>query len=286
MDFRAGGHMRRYIGWVFASTVWLVFSGLGGAVAADMAVKAPLAAPPVAVYSWTGFYVGLNAGYGWGDSNVVYTPPGPPAGFLPIDVVAYRTGPTQGLNVDGFTGGGQAGYNYQISQFVLGIEGDIGYLARQGNFSGTFPGGYGPQNVNISGKGGWLATIRGRVGVTFDRFLVYATGGAAFTDAGVNIGNFFPSPQFGARDASTSMNTRTGWAAGGGVEYAILQNWSIKVEYLRLQFDNSSPTAFSPGMLAPAVIVPHQYNVSGTDNIVRVGVNYRFGLGGPVVAKY
>jgi outer membrane immunogenic protein len=73
-------------------------------------------------------------------------------------------------------------------------------------------------------------------------------------------------------------------AAGGGVEYAFLQNWSVKVEYLRLQFDSSSATAFTAGMLNPAATVPHRYDVSGSDNIVRVGVNYRFG--GPIVAKY
>ncbi len=263
-----------------AAAVSILFGG--AASAADMAVKArPLPPPPV--FSWTGFYIGANAGFAWGDTNVIYTPPGAPDGFIPIDVATYGAGATRRIGHDGFTGGVQGGYNFQINNFLLGVEGDIGALQRQGQFVGTFPQVWGTQNVNIAAKDGWLATIRGRAGLTFDRFLIYATGGVAFTDAGVNIGNNW-NPALGFRDASTSVQGRTGWVAGGGVEYAFLPNWSLKLEYLRLEFDRETVTVFTAGMLNPAVNVPHRYDVDSTDNIIRAGVNYRFG--GPVVARY
>jgi len=247
------------------------------AIAADMPVKAP---PPVPtpVYSWTGFYVGGNAGYDWGNNNVTYDPPGPPNGFnvAPInDVAIFGAGATQNVSNRGFTGGGQAGYNYQFNRYVAGLEADIEYLQRSGQFSGMFVGAWGTQNVNISGNSGWLATVRGRLGITFDRYLVYGTGGVAFTNADVNIGNNW-NPALGVRDASVNLNnTRTGWVAGGGVEYAFPQNWSLRAEYLYVKFDDSA-TTFTAGMLNPAATVSHFYTVNMVTNIVRAGLNYQF----------
>ena len=255
----------------------------GTASAADLPVKARALPAPVAAFSWTGFYLGGNAGYAWGDTNVVYTAPGDPNGFIPIDVATYSAGATQRIGYHGFTGGVQAGYNWQINNFLLGVEGDVNYLSRSGSFVGTFPQVWGVQNVNISTQDSWLATIRGRAGLTFNQVLIYVTGGAAFTNASVNIGNNW-NPALDFRDASGTVSATAGWVAGGGVEYAVLPNWSVKAEYLRVQFNKETETVFTAGMLNPGAPVAHRYDVTFSDNIVRVGVNYHFG--GPVVAKY
>jgi outer membrane immunogenic protein len=207
--------MRRFQCALLATVAAIGFASV--ASAADLPTKGPYYKAPVAApaFSWTGFYIGANAGYAWGHTDVGYTPPGGPNGFIPADVATYRAGASQKINNSGFTGGVQAGYNYQFNQFLAGIEADFGYLGRSGNFTGTFPGVWGTQNVNISGKDGWLSTVRGRLGVAFNQFLVYGTGGVAFTNAGVNIGNNW-NPSLGFRDASVSLsNTQTGWVAGG-----------------------------------------------------------------------
>jgi len=248
------------------------------ALAADMAVKAPPPAPAL-VFGWTGFYVGTNAGYDWGNNNVAYDPPGPPNGFtaFPInDPAIYAAGATQNVSNRGFTGGGQAGYNHQFNQYVVGAEADTEYLERSGRFSGMFVGAWGTQNVNMSGNSGWLATIRGRLGVTFNQVFVYGTGGVAFTNADVNIGNNW-NPALGFRDASVNLHdTRTGWTAGAGLEYALNQNWSVRAEYLRVQF-NDSAVVFTPGMFVPAASVAHGYTVDMPINIVRVGLDVKLG---------
>jgi outer membrane immunogenic protein len=267
------GAMRSKIVSLLAVTFSLGFAQ--AASAADMPVKAP--APIAHLYNWAGFYVGVNAGYAWGHTDVNYIPPGAPNGFIPVDVIIYGAGASQQLTDRGFTGGVQAGYNYLFNRVLAGIEADFGYLNRSGNFTGTFVGVWGTQNVNISDKSGWLTSVRGRLGMTFDQILVYGTGGVAFTNAGVNIGNNW-NPAIGLRDASASVsNTRAGWVVGGGLEYGIQPNWSIKAEYLRMKFTNDGTTVTTLGMSNAAANVSHQYNVDMTVNIARIGLNYRFG---------
>ena len=270
---------------IAASAAALLASASIASFAADLPVKAP-PLPVSPEFSWAGFYIGANAGYDWGKTTVDYIPPGGPNGFIPIDVLVYGAGASQHFHTGGFTGGGQAGYNYQVQRLVLGVEGDFDFLSRHGSFTGRVPvppGVWGVQNVNLSGHDGWLATIRGRLGFTYNQALFYVTGGVAFTDAGVNIGNNW-NPAISFRDASTIFtSTQTGWAAGAGVEYALQNNWSIKAEYLRLQFEGFTAVS-TLGMLNPGVNVFHQYNVTFVDNILQVGVNYKFG--GPIVARY
>ena len=139
-----------------------LFGFAGAASAADLPMRAAPPAPVIAaapIFTWTGFYVGVNAGYGWSDDD--------------NDAVALADEDDDG----GFVGGAQVGYNYQIGSFVVGLEGDIQYadFGREGAFvvDGV--------SYDID-RSDWFGTVRARAGVAFDRALIYATGGFAFAD--------------------------------------------------------------------------------------------------------
>ncbi len=192
----------------------LALAAGGQALAADLPQPAPppprapatYVPAPVPVFSWTGIYVGINGGYGFGTSN--WTAP---------------TGSTGNFNTDGFLVGGTIGGNYQWNQFVLGIEGDGDWT----NLAGTT---YANCGVGCTTQSDWLATVRGRAGYAFDRILIYGTGGGAFgnVQAGTAAGGLFQSA------------TQIGWTAGGGVEFAFTPNLTGKVEYLYVDLGNMS----------------------------------------------
>jgi outer membrane immunogenic protein len=187
--------MKKYL---LSSVAALGLVAAGAASAADLpSRKGPVVAPVYApVFTWTGFYVGGNAGYAWGNVNT--------NGGLAIT----NTG-----DLDGFVGGGQVGYNYQIGQFVLGAEADI-----QGGDLST-GGTLGALRV----KTDYFGTVRARAGFAFDRIMPYVTGGWAYGNVKSSI------PALGV----SSDNSHTGgWTLGGGVEYAITNNWIAGVEYL------------------------------------------------------
>ena len=262
------------------TAAFVAFATIGSASAADLPVKAPpMVAPPV--WSWTGFYVGANVGGHWGDDELTTTtsPPNFVAGFATaLDAASAATVKPQGL-----IGGVQAGYNWQFNSFLMGVEADANGLSGTGSRSVTFGplGGAGAGTfMNDSVQETFLATVRGRVGVTFDRALLYATGGYAVGTIKTSDNLGFPG---NFNDATSASTTRSGWTAGAGVEYAFAPNWSAKVEYLFVDLGTTN-VALACGV-APCVnpndsIVHHRY----TDDILRVGVNYHFG--GPVVARY
>ncbi len=251
-------------------------SASASALAADMPVR-PLPAP--AVFTWTGFYVGLNAGYAWSTQPLNV---GVPA-FSDINAAATAIAVAAGTgsaNDNGFTGGAQLGYNWQFGSSVAGLEGDFNYLGLSRGrdqapvFSGAFNG-----RAFESVKSDWLGTIRGRFGFAIDRALIYATAGIAFTDAkfgraldwsfldGCPIG---PSGLNQCHVGSTKWNT--GWALGGGVEYALAGNWSAKAEYLYVDFGRESFQTINANK--PAQTLLHSARLQ--EQILRVGVNYRF----------
>jgi outer membrane immunogenic protein len=162
---------------------------------------------PVPVFTWTGIYIGINGGYGFGDSN--WTAPG--------------LGSTGNFNTDGFLIGGTLGGNYQWGQFVFGIEADGDWQ----NLSGNTACGSG-FSYTCTTQSEWLATVRGRAGYAWDRVLFYGTGGAAFGN--VQTGST------GSFDSSTQI----GWTGGGGVEFAFTPNLTAKVEYLYVDLGNAS----------------------------------------------
>jgi outer membrane immunogenic protein len=210
--------------------------------AADMprpAFKAPLRNPVyVAPFSWTGFYVGINGGYGFGKTNWV----------VPGTGVA-----TGDFDVKGPLVGGTVGYNLQTGSWVWGVEGDFDASWIKGSNT-TACGGTGCETKNT-----WFATGRGRIGYAWEAFLPYLTGGAAF-------GNI-KAGQTGS--ATTASATKVGWTVGAGIEYALFKNeWSVKLEYLYADLGKFSCDAISCGGAIT--------DVSLKTSIVRLGVNYRF----------
>lgn len=200
--------------------------------AQKMPEKAPAYIPPP-LYTWTGFYIGANGGGGFGRS----------AFHLP--------GESDRFDVAGGLIGGTVGFNYQLGRVVLGLEGDLDWSTIGG--SGTCVGG----TLSCESKNDWLGTARGRIGYAFDQFLPYVTGGAAFGNLNAGM------PAFGPIDA-----TRTGWAAGAGIEYGFLPNWSAKLEYLYVDLGNVDCGAGCGG------IVPTSDRFS--TSVIRAGINYRF----------
>ena len=217
---------------------------------------------PIAVFSWTGFYVGANAGYVFegGKSSLTGSPALLGTGLAPV-------GSAKTLG-DGFTIGGTLGYNYQFGNIVAGIEGDLSYtdLGRR-RFGGTAP-----LSVTLSQEQNYLGTVRGRLGYAFDRFLVYGTGGLAFGEAKSSTIIAVPGSQW----SGSKNDTKVGFAVGGGVEYAFTGNWSAKIEYLYYDLGKStyaSPLTAGPGLGAA---VFGQTRAENKGNIVRAGLNYRF----------
>lgn len=227
-------------------------------------------------FSWNGFYIGANAGYGFGDNDVRTT--GQIAGNI-ANVAGGARPASVGMQADGFTGGIQAGYNMQAGNWVYGIEADIAYTdfadRRTVTTTGLPPGlAPGLQNT-FRQELEYLGTVRGRLGWTWDRTLFYVTGGFAY--GGTNSSASFTGPNgapvqfFGERD-----RMRTGYAVGGGIEHAFAGNWSMKLEYLYYDLGHDTVNvAVIPGSGGGGTGYDSRFDYSGS--LVRVGLNYRFG---------
>jgi outer membrane immunogenic protein len=249
--------------------------------AADMPLKAPV---KISAYSWSGFYIGANVGWSFGRADTDWAIAGGAAG-------------STSQKLDGILGGFQEGYNWQFGNSVFGIEADFQGSAQKGSSALTFVLGANPPDTNIGEvKLPWFGTIRGRVGVTpSDRWLIYATGGAAYGAITSNATSVTTVAGVATTAAASSTTVHSGWTVGGGVETALAGNWTARLEYLYVDLGRIggfcatvSPGASSPVCFAgPAgsVYSPIATSVHVTVNIVRFGINYRFG-GTPVAAKY
>lgn len=223
---------------------------VSSAVAADLppssapAPVAPVAYAPAAIYSWTGFYLGGELGGAFARSS--WDDP--------------FSGGHNRFNSAGFLGGGQVGANYQINRLVLGVEGDFDWTGGMGlKGSGTDSIGDG-----IGTGVNWTSTVTGRIGMAFNRLLVYGKGGVAFADDQSTFTDLFGN-------GATSSFTRTGWTAGLGLEYALNQNWSARIEYDYL--------GFGPEGLNFTTATPIGYSTNASLGIqeIKAGLNFRFG---------
>jgi outer membrane immunogenic protein len=198
------------------------------ALAADMAVKAP--PPPVVAtaYSWTGFYIGGDIGYGWGQSTGVLND-----GIFNTSPVPYTADPK------GIIGGGYAGYNYEISPFVVGVEADWQAADVSGSGTGICCGGL---SYTMNSKISSYSSLRGRLGFAQDRWLVFATGGWAWGDAKTSYSATGAAPFY------TNKIDGSGATVGAGFEYAVTNNWLARIEYRHTDFgshgfENLTPCA-------------------------------------------
>jgi outer membrane immunogenic protein len=187
------------------------------AQAADVPIKAPYYKGPrsvVSYYNWTGFYAGINAGYGFGSSD--------------------WSAPAVSTKPKGFLAGGTVGYNWQSGAIVYGLEGDFDWQNAKDHVTCAAV-------LTCETSSNWLATFRGRVGYAFDRWLPYITGGGAYGNIKASI-----RTAGGAQLASAS-DSELGWTVGAGLEYAFMGNWSAKLEYLYVDLGSFNAA------IAPAV---------------------------------
>jgi outer membrane immunogenic protein len=262
----------------------------GSAQAADLPSAPPPVVQPIVpapiVQSWTGFYFGLNAGYGRGRNSIIETGDtvsGPPNGQQAINAGAIPA--SLAGNPSGFLGGGQVGANWQISQFVVGVEADWqwAHINASQTVSTNVAPTFFPFTTSASQSLDSFGTARGRLGFTpIDPVLIYATGGFAYGHVGLTANIANPGCTGFCMGASTS-STRYGWTAGGGVEWKFAPNWSAKAEYLYYDLGSISQTLTDP-RFPPGPFIAQSINFKGS--IARVGVNYLFNWGGPVVASY
>ena len=179
--------------------------------------------PPIPFYNWTGFYAGAHLGVGWSDDD-------------------------GGGNSSGFLGGGQVGFNYQINQWVLGLEADIAGTTIGDSVSVAVPGAV----VTGSGSLDWVSTLAPRIGYAFDRWLVYGKFGGAWAHGSGSVS------VNGIQVVSVDQ-TVSGWVLGVGTEYALRDNWTAKIEYNMMDFGSDGPFA------------------DNKFHVFKAGLNYRFG---------
>jgi outer membrane immunogenic protein len=263
-----------------AAFAFAAFMG-GAAIAADMPVKAPYLKAPAASYSWTGCYLGGYVGGSTdGGGSRAYDPHSTVAPFG-----SYNGGPPTPIGYGGgFTGGGTLGCNYQFAgtPIVVGAEGEYGYLHMTTSF--PWPGGPGNDTVFSGTLGNWYGVAAGRIGVVNDRVMFYAKGGAAWSQVSSAITDNCTAAPCGPATLNAVGNLNlTGWAAGGGIEWAAFGNWSVKAEALYLGFEKSYAVCGPETPSATTFCSTH--NIGGVMT-AKIGLNYKFDWGGPVVAKY
>lgn len=236
-------------------------SAAAPATAADLPASYPVKAPAmVAVYNWTGFYIGAHAGYGWANNSACATVVG--------NAFVVGTACATGGDMDGFLGGGQVGFNYQMGQFVVGVEVDL--TATDQGYTVTGACGVGctatfSQNID------WFGTARVRAGLAADRWLFYVTGGLAWQDFGSSLTTTVAGiGTFGASGGETDW----GWTIGAGVEFAAWGNFTIGLEYLYIDTDTgNSGTIAIPAAVGGGTVT---LNDRVENNVVRAKLNYRF----------
>jgi outer membrane immunogenic protein len=248
------------------------------ASAADLGTAAPAytKAPAYArVSNWSGFYIGGNVGYGWGNGNT---------DILPSHDNAILFHTSLDGNPKGVFGGAQLGYNWQLSSIVAGLEADIQGSGIRGSSKATSladsstilsPGTLDTASTNSELS--WFGTIRGRLGVTVTPdLLLYGTGGLAYGQIKNSANVQIADPPFNDSWPASISNTKTGWAAGAGAEWMFARNWSAKIEYLHIDLGNSSATATDVVSSGGPFTDTTKYNWKNQYDTVRAGVNYHF----------
>jgi outer membrane immunogenic protein len=236
----------------------------GQALAADLPMPAPLPRAPAAYipvappFSWTGIYIGGNAGAAWNRGS-----------FSDAAGNGFSLPTSNAV----FTGGGQVGGNWQIGALVLGVEGQFDWLANQNNASAGIVEPISGNTLQGISTDRWLTTLTGRVGFAADHWLFYAKGGGAWVgNQSFTVNNVTTGQSF----TTSNGGWNTGWTVGGGVEWAFAGPWSAKIEYDYIKLSSNSFTVPTP---SPLGVLPGDVFTTANRNIQTVlfGVNYRFG---------
>jgi outer membrane immunogenic protein len=280
----------------FAYSAFALLALQGAATAAGLPPRPP--PPVVPPFTWTGFYLGGNLGYAWGSAD--------PSLALTDTGSGLADSGSNRFNLNGVIGGGQVGYNYQITNWVMGVETDFQGSAQQFGFGTEVgagavpappvppvppcPGGSplcsailggplagSPVALNFSERLNWVGTLRGRIGwAVTPTILPYVTGGLAY--GSLNVSESLSGANGGTPVFATlnSNAVRAGWVLGAGLEGVISDHWSAKIEYLHVDLGNVSGASVTPIIAPSGGLLAARYSSRFTDEIVRVGVNYRF----------
>lgn len=248
---------------LYGSVCLATLAGVCGAGAADMAVRR--GAPPPAMvdagFSWTGLYIGTHTGVAVGNTRTRNL--SPYGGFDAGIPLSYDLYPTN------IFGGGQIGYNWQMGAFLLGGEIDVGYLGIRETIRPA-PDDY------ADVKYGGYATFTGRAGLVYDRLLSYVKGGAVVARVRNTAADLDGNGSIDPLDVSQSDRTRWGWTVGSGFEFAIAPQWSVKSEYMYMDF----------GKLRSTNLDGDTFEHRNRVNSFKIGLNYRWGGASPIVARY
>jgi outer membrane immunogenic protein len=237
--------------------------GLGAsyALAADLPVKSvPVPSP---VYNWTGIYVGGHIGFGFDtiDSTAISGGGAFPPGFTFLKESDF-----------GFLGGGQIGFNYQVAQWVFGLEGDISWTDDiKGTTTTQAP--IVPRFVTSKFDIKWTSTATGKLGYAWNNLLLYGKAGVAWADLGGSNATFDSNTLVQTSFVSTNTTTLSGWTAGGGIEWGFANNWSTRVEYNYMDFGTKRITTIDN--LGIVLVRDRMIKLDE----VKFGVNYRFAVG-------
>ena len=208
----------------------------------------PVKAPAAIASDWTGFYAGLSGGAGWGNSEQT-------------DATPFTSGQ---YTIKGGIAGGTLGYNFQSGQFVYGVETDFSYAQIKGYSVGTDPAGGNCGDNHCGTEIRALGTLRGRIGMAWQNFLPYVTGGLAYANV------FGDEGTAAVGIVGSGSAWMVGWTLGGGVEAKLAQNWTAKLEYLYVDLGNKD--VFTDNIFG----FMFAENLRVTAQVVRVGINYRF----------
>lgn len=219
----------------------------GAAQAADLTTPYEPVPAPAPTFSWTGVYIGAHGGYSWAD-------------FTSEPTDAYG-----GMKPDGWFGGGQAGYNYQFSNnIVLGIEADASFGSQNDDASALFDFDEASFGLDYQARIDSFGTVRARAGYAIDHFLPYVTGGFAWANTKLDFHQNVTSGNASVDLQASDKQTFTGWTIGAGLEYAVTNNVTAKVEYLYADLGSKD---FDLGTPVPGDI---------TLQTVKFGLNYKF----------
>ena len=245
------------------------------------------------IFTWTGFYLGVNAGAAWhGNDNCPgYYDYTSSTGVIGSRVSAFA--PACNSDDTAFTAGFQGGFNWQMGAVVFGIEGDVNWIGND-NKHGFGACGYNGKyyTLDASPRSTMLGSLRGRLGWSFDRALLYMTGGAAFRNStngdSISVYSAASNGTLLATYATNSDRSNVGWSLGGGLEWAFTNNVSLKIEYLHSQFDRGN-NLFVTSTSSYNAYAFRNDNSTDSIDVVRFGINYRFGgpvAPAPVLARY
>jgi outer membrane immunogenic protein len=248
--------MKKYLLLSTAALAAIAFTTAG--LAADLPVKAPVMPPPPPLFSWTGFYLGGNIGAAWGHRDVTDLTRG----------LAF----TQSSN-GRFIGGGQIGYNWQFNNFVIGAEADADWLSHNNN-SGTGIIVPGVGTIVASSNSTWISTAAARFGIANDHWLFYGKAGGGWVGtSNLTVTNLTT----GRSITGTNSGTSSGFLVGGGVEYAITNNWTVKAEY---DYLGLSRRTFIVPVGSPFFIGDNFRSGGRNVQMAKIGFNYLFNASG------